>query len=113
RIIGVLTDGSPLYGPAATLGAVEAAAHEAGYTTLLASVGPHGAAGERTGRELLESGADGIIVIAPHEGMLPALEAIARTTPIVSVSAGAPPRPGVSLVAVDQARGARTVVEHL
>ncbi|EWS80123.1 LacI family transcriptional regulator [Brachybacterium phenoliresistens] len=113
RIIGVLTDGSSLYGPATTLSAVEAAAHEAGYTTLLASVGPHGASGERTGRELLESGADGIIVIAPHEGMVPALEAIARTTPIVSVTAGAPAIPGATMVTVDQARGARSVVEHL
>ncbi|MFC0674668.1 LacI family DNA-binding transcriptional regulator [Brachybacterium hainanense] len=113
RIIGVLTDGSALYGPAATLGAVESAAHAAGYATLLSSADPRGAAGERTGQELLESGADGIIVIAPHEGMLPTLAAIARTTPVVSVTAGAPPLPGVTMVAVDQARGARDVAQHL
>lgn len=112
-IIGVLTDGSALYGPAATTAAIEAAAHSAGYATLLSTVSTDGDGDGRKANELMENGADGIIVVAPHDGMLPTVRAIARTAPIVSVSAGALDIERVTSVGVDQARGAREVVEYL
>lgn len=112
-IFGVVTDGSPLFGPATTTAAIEWAARDAGYSTLLTALRP-GEGGESTaGRELLERGAEAIVVVAPHEGMLEALVSIARITPVVSVSALPQEAPGIRCVSVDQAAGARAVVQHL
>lgn len=112
-IIAVVTDGSPLFGPAATTAAIEWAARDAGCSTLLAALRPGSAPTAHIARELLERGAEGIIVVAPHDDMIPALTAIARDTPVVSVSGLSVPVAGIRTVAVDQEAGARSVVAHL
>jgi len=112
-LIGMLTDGSALFGPAETTTAIEAAAREAGYSVLLTTVGAHDDCEREIGAELLGSGADGVLVVAAHEGMVPAVAAVARSTPVVAVSAQAPRAPGVEVVGVDQQLGALQVIEHL
>ncbi|ASK65653.1 transcriptional regulator [Brachybacterium avium] len=112
-LIGVLTDNLSLFGPAETTTAVETAAREAGYSVVLTSMtsDPHGA--RQVGAELLGSGVEGILVIAAHEGMTPAVSAVAGTAPVVVVSAQPAREAGVEVVGIDQAHGARAVVEHL
>lgn len=112
-LIGMLTDGSSLFGPAETTTAIESAAREAGYSVLLTTVGAREDGDREIGSELLGSGADGILVVAAHEGMVPAVATAARSTPVVAVSAQAPEVAGVEVVGVDQQLGARLVVEHL
>lgn len=112
-LIGVLTDGSSLFGPAETTTAIETAAREAGYSVLLTTVGADDDGDREVGAELLGSGADGILVVAAHEAMVPAVAAVARSTPVVAVSAQPPRVPGVEVVGVDQRLGARQVIEHL
>lgn len=112
-LIGVLTDDLSLFGPAETTTAIETAAREAGYSVVLTSL-PHGPRGAtQVGAELLGSGVEGILVIAAHEGMSPAVAAVARSTPVVAVSAQPPHEAGVEVVGIDQGRGSHEVVEHL
>jgi DNA-binding LacI/PurR family transcriptional regulator len=111
-LVGVLSDGSSLFGPAETTAAIERAAREAGYSTLLTTVAP-GEPHEQVASDLVGSGVDGIIVVAGHDGMTPVAEAASRTTPVLSVSSGPLDAAGVEVVGVDQARGAREVIAHL
>ena len=114
--IGLLTDGSSLFGPSETVTAIETAAREAGYSVLLTTVGS-GAAGPAAetspGSSLIGSGVDGILVVAAHEGMQPVVAAAASTIPVLAVSAQSPASTDAAVVGVDQRRGARSVVEHL
>ena len=114
--IGLLTDGSSLFGPSETVTAIETAAREAGYSVLLTTVGS-GAAGPAAetspGSSLIGSGVDGILVVAAHEGMQPVVAAAASTIPVLAVSAQSPASSDAAVVGVDQRLGARSVVEHL
>ncbi|MGP9539270.1 LacI family DNA-binding transcriptional regulator [Brachybacterium sp. AOP43-C2-M15] len=112
-LVGVLNDGSSLFGPAETTSAIEAAAREAGYSLLLTSLPPGGDGERQVGAELLGSGVDGILVVAGHEGMTESVAAVAGSTPVVAVSAQPPQEAGVEVVGIDQRRGAHQVVEHL
>jgi DNA-binding LacI/PurR family transcriptional regulator len=111
-LIGVLTDGSSLFGPAETTTAIETAAREAGYGVLLTTVSPAETNHRRLGTELLSSGVDGILVVAPHEAMVPVVRDVARSTPVLSVTSG-DDLPGSGSVGVDQKAGSRLVMEHL
>lgn len=112
-LIGVLTDDLSLFGPAETTTAIEAAAREAGYSVVLTSMPPDPRAARQVGGELLGSGVEGILAIAAHEGMTPAVTEVARSTPVVAVSAQPPQEAGAEVVGIDQALGAHHVVEHL
>lgn len=112
-LIGMLSDGSALFGPTETTTAIETAARRAGYSVLLTTVGAEDPTGHEIGAELVGSGADGILVVAAHEGMIPAVVAVARSTPVVAVTALPPRTPGVEVVGVDQHLGAHMVIEHL
>ena len=111
--IGLLTDGSSLFGPSETVTAIEAAAREAGYSVLLTTVRPGDPAGATPGAELIGSGVDGILVVAAHEGMQPVVAAAASTIPVLAVSAQPPATASTQVVGVDQRLGAHAVVEHL
>jgi DNA-binding LacI/PurR family transcriptional regulator len=111
-LIGVLTDGSSLFGPSQTTTAIETAARAAGYGVLLTTVSREETDGRRLGTELLGSGVDGILVVAPHEAMVPAVQDVARSTPVLTVSSGTG-LPSTDTVGVDQQLGARLVMEHL
>lgn len=112
-LIGVLTDGSSLFGPAETTTAVETAAREAGYAVMLTSMPPATTDAQEIGAALIGSGADGILVIAAHDGMTPAVAAVSGSVPVVAISAQSPHEAGVEVVGIDQAHGAHRVVEHL
>jgi DNA-binding LacI/PurR family transcriptional regulator len=111
--IGLLTDGSSLFGPSETVTAIETAAREAGYSVLLTTVGPDDGAGSTPGSGLIGSGVDGILVVAAHEGMQPVVTAAVSTIPVLAVSAQSPASAAAEVVGVDQRRGAHAVVEHL
>ncbi|MDN6401006.1 MAG: LacI family DNA-binding transcriptional regulator [Brachybacterium sp.] len=112
-LIGVLTDNLSLFGPAETTTAVETAAREAGYSVVLTSMTSEPHSARQGGAELLASGVEGILVIAAHEGMAPAVSAVAGSAPVVVVSAQPPREAGVEMVGIDQAHGSQIVVEHL
>jgi len=113
-LIGVMATSLGYYGPASTLAAVEEAARAAGYATLVGLLA--GTARDEV-EPLVESflarAVEGIVVIAPHEGVVAAAARAAASVPTVLVADGAPPHPGCHIVAVDQARGARAATEHL
>lgn len=111
--IGLLTDGSSLFGPSETVTAIETAAREAGYSVLLTTVRPGDPAGATPGAELIGSGVDGILVVAAHEGMQPVVAAAASTIPVLAVSAQPPATASTEVVGVDQRLGSHAVVEHL
>jgi DNA-binding LacI/PurR family transcriptional regulator len=111
-LIGVLTDGSSLFGPSQTTTAIETAARAAGYGVLLTTVSREESSDHRLGTELLGSGADGILVVAPHEAMVPVVQDVARSTPVLTVSSGTG-LPGTGTVGVDQRLGAHLVMDHL
>jgi len=112
-LIGVLTDSLSLFGPAETTTAIENAAREAGYSVVLTSMPPGECSARQVGADLLASGVEGILVVAAHEGMTPAVAAVAGSAPVVAVTAQPQQESGVEVVAIDQAEGARIVVEHL
>src|SRR5690625_2985621 len=70
-LIGVLTDGSSLFGPAETTTAIETAAREAGYAVLLTTVAPGSVREGEIGGQLLGSGADGMRGMAAHAARTP------------------------------------------
>lgn len=111
-LIGVMTDGSPLFGPSQTTTAIEAAARQAGYGMLLTTVSAD-AADRELGAELLSSDVDGILVVAAHEAMLPVVESASRSTPVIAIASDSLQVPGVEVVGVDQDLGAGLVMEHL
>lgn len=111
--IGVLTDNLSLFGPAETTIAIETAARAAGYSVVLTTMSSATSCARQMGVDLLASGVEGILVNAAHEGMIPAVAAVAGSAPVVAVSAQSPHEAGVEVVGVDQAHGARDVVEHL
>jgi DNA-binding LacI/PurR family transcriptional regulator len=117
--IGVVTTGSPLFGPASTLIAVEEAAREAGYFVSVASTQAYDA---ETMRRVLEhfmaQAVEGVVVIAPHVAVQAALAQFRAPVPVVLIATeahGSDLRgdPGVLSAAVDQRAGARAVTEHL
>jgi DNA-binding LacI/PurR family transcriptional regulator len=112
RTLGVLSFDTTLYGPASTLFAIERAAHEAGYFVSIASLRAPDAGSLRGGVErLLESGVEGVMVIAPQESAARGLLELPADVPVVATEAA--PAGDVPLVAVDQRGGARLATEHL
>src|SRR4051794_10571379 len=112
RTLGVLSFDTTLYGPASTLFAIERAAHEAGYFVSIASLRAPDAESLRGGVErLLESGVEGVLVIAPQESAARGLLELPADVPVVATEAA--PAGDVPLVAADQRGGARLVTEHL
>lgn len=112
-IIGVITDGSSFFGPAATLSAVEQAANRAGFATLLTSV--MAKADARTQRiRLNELGVDGIVIIAPHEEMTDAISSDSYEVPTIAITSEAQfPAPRLHYLGLNQFVGARLATCHL
>ncbi len=112
RTLGVVSFDTILYGPASTLVGIERAAHEAGYFIIVASLKAltEASVAEAVDRLCLH-GVDGVLVIAPYDDAVQALESVSAPVPIVAVEAG--PAHGVPVVAVDQFEGARLATEHL
>jgi DNA-binding LacI/PurR family transcriptional regulator len=112
QTIGVLGTELGQYGPAHTLLGVQQAAREAGYFVSIAALKESGAdAIADAVRHFTDQGADGIIVIVPHEGTLQVLEELNLAVPVALVGTGGEGR--FSGAMVDQELGARLAVAHL
>ncbi|MET4095342.1 LacI family DNA-binding transcriptional regulator [Arthrobacter sp. UYCu712] len=112
QTIGVLASELGQYGPANTLLGVQQAAREAGYFVSIAAI--KGAGPEVISdavRHLTDQGADGLIVIVPHDGTLQALERLNLDVPVIVVGGAGEGR--LSGAMVDQKLGARLAVAHL
>lgn len=117
--IGVVSTGSPLFGPASTLLATEAAAREAGYFVSLATITRHDRDAMREAFDhFLSQGVDGIIVVAPHDEVADAVVSLAAPVAAVLISSTQVRDAGtgaglVRSVGVDQRAGARLATQHL
>ncbi|WP_234416076.1 MULTISPECIES: LacI family DNA-binding transcriptional regulator [unclassified Actinomyces] len=117
RMIGVVTTGSHFQGPASTTAAIEVAARQAGYATLVTALKREADDAEKEIRDvfdfLIERGVDGIIAVAPQTWIATSAERVARAVPLVVVADGLTPSERIHVVSVDQELGARMAVGHL
>ncbi|MEN2736380.1 LacI family DNA-binding transcriptional regulator [Microbacterium sp. X-17] len=112
--IGIVTDGSPRFGPVGTLLSLEREARERGYVvTVVAANEPYEFSIQRAFDTLDEIGVDGIIVIAPRLSMAEATRAASVRVPVEMIAAGASGTPNVFTYSEDQELGARMATQHL
>jgi DNA-binding LacI/PurR family transcriptional regulator len=112
QVIGVVSQSSTLYGPAATLSALAVAALRHGFSVNVESI-------RALDRQLisdaiarhLDKRVAGLVVIAPVESANDALDDLPDDVPLVSID-GDPHRPS-ELVTVDQEAGAFAATMHL
>lgn len=113
RLLGVIVAEGGYHGPSSTSSAIQTAAREHGFGTLVASIR------NTTDTEvsqvvdlLLLHAVEGIAVIAPEPPLIERLKE-ARGIPTVLIADGVTPPAGMHVVAVDQYRGACLATEHL
>ncbi|MGQ7295273.1 LacI family DNA-binding transcriptional regulator [Quadrisphaera sp. KR29] len=120
RTIGLVSASSAEFGPTSALLGVEQAARAAGYATsvvLLPEVGREEV--RRAVDHLRDLGVDGLVVIAPDDAAVAAVEALDPSVPVVALEAPLAARgeggagPGQPSASVDQEEGARCAVRHL
>lgn len=114
RTIGVIADASPRYGPVSTLAAVEQAAREAGYNTIVTTMSnptPQDAIQAFNG--FSERAVEGIVVIAPRVPIAHVVQAVAVTVPVVLLAPGETSHDGFTVFYEDQELGARLATRHL
>jgi DNA-binding LacI/PurR family transcriptional regulator len=112
QTLGVVAQGSTLFGPASLLAALGSASSEAGFTLNVAIVRQLDRASFQAAVERhLDQRVAGIIVIAPVETASEAVRAMADDVPLVMVDGD--PTLQRPLVTVDQAIGARLATQHL
>ena len=112
--IGVMTTGSPYFGPSSTLIAVEEAAREYGYFVSVATLAVFDQDGvSRAVEHFLSQSVEGVIVIAPHAEVRDALAPYVDEVPLVTIAAGFAEGLGVHTMSVDQELGARLATRHL
>lgn len=113
-VIGIVTDGSPRFGPVGTLLALETVARQSGYgSTVATAEEPYRASVQSAFDSLEDFGVDGIIVIAPRLSMAQAVREAKVRVPVEMIAAGASPTPDVSAFSEDQELGARMATQHL
>jgi DNA-binding LacI/PurR family transcriptional regulator len=116
-VLGVITDGSPRYGPVATLLALENGAREAGYSCTVVTVRePYDQSVQQALDSLEDAGVDGVIFIAPLLVMATALRRARFHVPVEMIAAGASSssRPTEVLTfSENQELGSRLATEHL
>lgn len=113
-VIGIVTDGSPRYGPVATLLALETAAREADYgSTVVAVKEPYKASVQPALDSLEDAGVDGIIVIAPRLTLAAAVRKARLRVPVEMIAAGASSTLRIFTYSEDQELGARMATQHL
>ena len=110
--VGIIAQGSTLYGPASMQTAFGQAAADAGFAVTVASLRElDGQQLSRAVDSLLAQRVAGIAVLAPVVTPDLALASIAQDLPVVLMDVGTDV--GRSVVSVDQALGARLATEHL
>jgi DNA-binding LacI/PurR family transcriptional regulator len=112
--IGILTDGSPRYGPVGTLMALEKVARLKGYFTTVVTVEePYEDSIPNALDTLDEIEVDGIIVIAPLLSMAAAVRGAAIHVPVEMIAAGVSSTPNLFTYSENQELGARMATQHL
>jgi DNA-binding LacI/PurR family transcriptional regulator len=112
--IGIVTDGSPRFGPVGTLLSLEREARERGYVvTVVAANEPFEQSMQGAFDTLDEIGVDGVIVIAPRLSMAEATGRASVRVPVEMIAAGASGTPKVFTYSEDQELGARMATQHL
>lgn len=112
--IGILSDGSPRFGPVGTLMALENVARKKGYATTVISVEkPYEDSVQAALDSLDDTGVGGIIVIAPLVDMAAAVWNATCRVPVEMIAAGASSTPNVFTYSENQELGARLATQHL
>ncbi len=112
--IGILTDGSPRFGPVGTLMALEKLARQKGYfTTVITVEEPYADSIPQALDSLDEIEVDGIIVIAPLLSMAAAVRSASIQVPVEMIAAGASSTPNLFTYSENQELGARMATQHL
>jgi DNA-binding LacI/PurR family transcriptional regulator len=112
--IGILSDGSPRFGPVGTLMALENVARKKGYATTVISVDQPYAESVQPALDTLDDiGVGGIIVIAPLVDMAAAVWNASCRVPVEMIAAGASSTPNVFTYSENQELGARLATQHL
>jgi DNA-binding LacI/PurR family transcriptional regulator len=112
--IGILTDGSPRFGPVGTLMALEKVARQKGYFTTVVTVEePYADSIPNALDTLDEIEVDGIIVIAPLLSMAAAVRGATIQVPVEMIAAGASSTPNLFTYSENQELGARMATQHL
>ncbi len=114
--VGILTIGSEFFGPQSTVLAVESAARAQGYfvtVTALDRYDTHSAT--QALNHLVDQGVDGVVMVAPFEKVIDALDDAGLKIPVVVVAArtNVPSADPAHYVYVDQRAGARSATGHL
>lgn len=116
RTVGVISVSTAEFGPSSALHGLEAAARTAGYATSVVLLQEVDRAAMREAVDhLRDLGVDGLVVIAPDDAAVGALEAIEASLPVVTLEAPLDALAGGALpsASVDQEQGARRAVRHL
>jgi len=116
RTVGVVGVSTAEFGPTSALHGLEAAARAAGYATSVVLLPDVDRAAVRAAVDnLRDLGVDGLVVIAPDDAAVGALEALEASVPVVTLEAplDAPVGGALPSASVDQERGARLAVRHL
>lgn len=112
--IGILSDGSPRFGPMGTLMALENVARQKGYATTVISVEQPDKESVQAALDTLDdTGVGGIIVIAPLVEMAAAVWNASFRVPVEMIAAGASSTPNVFTYSENQELGARLATQHL
>jgi DNA-binding LacI/PurR family transcriptional regulator len=110
--VGIVSFGLAQYGPSVTLTGIADETRSAGYTTNIVSlVDVDRSTMRRALDHLVADSVDGIIVLAPVEGALAALEELETDAPLVMFHPGG--LPATNLVRTDEVAGARLATEAL
>ena len=106
RTVGIVASDAALFGPAAGIAALEAAARAAGrWITTAYADGGRAAAVTDAVEHLLTQGVDGIAIVAPHTASLRRLERASLGVPLVALHGGTG--------SDRQAAGAALAIDHL
>ncbi|MCK8610057.1 LacI family DNA-binding transcriptional regulator [Agromyces sp. C10] len=110
--IGIVGFGLAQYGPSVALTGIADESRRAGYATNIVSMAEADRANmSRALDHLVDDSVDGIIVLAPVEGALAALQGLEMDAPLMVFQPGA--TPAVDRVATDEIAGARMATAHL
>ncbi|MCU1639442.1 MAG: LacI family DNA-binding transcriptional regulator [Microbacteriaceae bacterium] len=112
RMVGLITTGAPLYGPASTTLAFNEAARAAGYRVSIASMASADRAAMVSAVDvLLGQDVEALVLIVSDYAVFDALSGLDVTVPLVAAESSG--RAGFHSVSIDQYSGARTAVRHL
>jgi DNA-binding LacI/PurR family transcriptional regulator len=111
RAIGVLAPAVSEYGPTSTVQAIEVAARTAGYHPLVTTTASDRESILGSLGFLLDQAVEALVVIAPQQRVLEAIDELELTVPIMTLQSLL--ANSTTAVSVDQARGARRAMQHL